>query len=165
MMIPSWVKSLPSNEIEKISKKQGLPPALVSAIVMKESSGNPFASRFEPHFRWVWEVETCAKRLPCSHETEMMGLKTSYGLMQIMGSVAREWGFTGWFGELYGIEKNLQYGCKHLKQYLGQYPKVEDAVSAYNQGSPRRGTDGKYCNQTYVDAVMAFEAALNGVYK
>lgn len=164
-MIPAWVKQLPMKEIAKVAEKHGISLSLVAAIVMKESSGNPFAARFEPHYRWVWEVETCAKRLPCSHETEMIGQKTSYGLMQMMGSVAREWGFTGWFAELYGIEKNLQYGCKHLKQFLGQYPRVEDAVSAYNQGSPRRGTDGKYCNQSYVDAVMAYEAVLNGAHK
>ena len=158
--IPEWSSLLPMEAIATRAKAFGVDSSLIAAIVMKESSGNRFASRYEPIFRYIWETETCAKRLKCSEDTEIIGQKTSYGLMQIMGSVAREWGFLGWFGELYEIETNLNFGIKHLRQYLLKYPNVSDAISSYNQGSPRRGSDGLYLNQKYVETVLLFKKQL-----
>ena len=39
-----------SNEISKRAEKYGLEPSLVAAIILVESSGNPYAIRVEPGF-------------------------------------------------------------------------------------------------------------------
>ena len=47
----------------------------------------------------------------------------------------------------------LRIGCQYLKSLTVKYPKVADAVAAYNAGSPRKNEDGTYVNQAYVDKV------------
>lgn len=123
--------------IAAAAKKHGVPLELVTAIVQVESSGNTHAVRFEGGFydRYIkdreWQTYGAV-----SKSTERIGLATSWGLMQIMGAVARERGFEApFFALLCEPEIGTDYGCRHLA-YLwgrenGDWPRV---IRAYNTG-------------------------------
>lgn len=131
--------------IRAAAAKYSLPWALVKAIVHTESSGNPWAYRYEPHYKYLVGSNL--------RVTEQVGQQTSWGLMQVMGAVAREHGFTGWFPELCQPALGLEYGCRHLKRYADQYGHWHDVIASYNAGSPRKVGE-QYVNQSYVDKVL-----------
>jgi soluble lytic murein transglycosylase-like protein len=68
--------------------QHALNPALVCAIVEQESAWDPHAIRYEPAFRTRYVAPL---GLP---PTEEVARSISWGLMQVMGQVAREHGFT-----------------------------------------------------------------------
>ena len=68
--------------------QHSLDPALVCAIVEQESAWDPHAIRYEPAFRTRYVAPL---GLP---PTEEVARSISWGLMQVMGQVAREHGFT-----------------------------------------------------------------------
>lgn len=136
--------------IALISDRAGaeqVPFWLLRALVETESGGNPWAVRYEPAYRYLWNV---AKDQPwkgsldedfpsvagCSSDTELQGQKHSWGLCQVMGAVARERGFDRPFlSELCDPGLNLQYGAGLLAELLawsgGDQPQ---ALGAYNAG-------------------------------
>lgn len=136
-----------------IAKGWGLKPALVRAIVQVESSGNPKAIRYEPAF---YEKYTKGK-YPF---TESRSLATSWGLMQIMGLVSRELGYEGSLSFLLIPELGLFWGCHKLASISEKHQNEQEIIAAYNAGSPRRGLDGKFINQEYVDKVLREIASL-----
>jgi len=94
--------------------------------------------------------------------TELLGQQTSWGLLQIMGAVARERGFKGWLTELCDPQVNLEWGCRHLRWMIDHNNayglpdyriKPEDLAAAWNGGS-RVVVDGKYANEDYVKRVV-----------
>ena len=89
--------------------------------------------------------------------TERQDQMTSWGLMQVMGAVARELGHTGPLSDLLDPPTGLFYGCLHLRRFRAKYDIWPDVIAAYNAGSPRRvaGQIGPYVNQSYVDKVLA----------
>lgn len=98
-------------------------PTLVQAVCHHESGWNPWATRYEQGFfdRYVSEV-----RMPtvqtfgiCSSVTERRLRATSFGLMQIMGQVARESGYKAVFlTQLCDPYPGLEYGCIKLARCL-----------------------------------------------
>ncbi len=68
--------------------QHSLDPALICAIVEQESAWDPHAIRYEPAFRTRYVARL---GLP---PTEEVARSISWGLMQVMGQVAREHGFT-----------------------------------------------------------------------
>jgi soluble lytic murein transglycosylase-like protein len=147
--------------IEELAKQYQLDPNLVGAIVLAESGGDTFAVRFEPHVyrRQTYINLNAPKPRTCSKETERVLQSMSFGLMQVMGFNARPAGFCGWLNELCDPAVGLDQGCQHLAGLLKRWPDFEDAVSAYNQGSPRK-QGGQYTNQAYVDKVMGYYHSL-----
>lgn len=143
--------------IEKAAKDACLDADLVLAFVMTESSGNPKATRYEPAFykRYVQPLLGKTKDLT---PKELAGRATSWGLMQIMGQVAREHGFKGQFEELFVPEIGLKWSLKHLCHYIDKYPDGLDmAIAAYNAGTPKKTDTGKsFRNQAYVDKVLGY---------
>lgn len=138
--------------IKKYSEQYGIPSGLIKAIIEVESSGNTFAMRYEDHYRWLVEPFS---QFHWHAETEKQAQKTSWGLMQIMGAVARERGFKGRFlSELSKPELGIEFGCKHLKWNYDRYGDWNDAISAFNQGSNRKNEHGEYENQIYVEKVL-----------
>ena len=137
--------------IKEVAARHGLDPDLVAGIVLTESAGNAWAIRQEPTYKWLFQPEKSKPR-GSTLETELVMQKTSWGLMQIMGAVAREYGFRGWMPELCLPETNLEYGCTHvavqMKRYKGD---VDSALAAYNAGAARKNEDGTFRNQHYVD--------------
>lgn len=155
-VIPEWATRLPINLIYKKAGEFNLEPELVAAIIWKESRGFAYAVRFEPHYRWLHQVDTYAKRHRISIETEKNQQQQSFGLCQIMGATARWLGFDGPLGTLYRADQNIYWGCKFIKRLLGKYGNLEDVAAAYNAGTPRRNSDGEYVNQSYVDDIRKY---------
>src|SRR3984893_8910226 len=69
-------------------------PDLVCAIIEQESAWNPWALRYEPSFYAKYIAPRMATGAITS-ATEAHTRAFSWGLMQVMGQVAREHGFTG----------------------------------------------------------------------
>jgi soluble lytic murein transglycosylase-like protein len=142
--------------LESEAVPAGLDPKLVGAIAMTESSWDPAATRFEPLWKYFVDVPRWAAEAGVTYDEERRDQATSWGLMQVMGSVARELGYTGRLADLrYNAEAGAALGCKKLAALLRTYPQETDAIAAYNAGSPRRLDDGsgRYVNAGYVDAV------------
>src|SRR6266481_6475251 len=92
-----------------IAGQHALPPALVCAVVEQESAWNPFAIRYEPAFRTRYVAPLGLT------STEEIARSISWGLMQVMGQVAREHGFTGKFlATLCDPTAGLEAGCQVL---------------------------------------------------
>jgi soluble lytic murein transglycosylase-like protein len=109
----------------------GINPALVLKICATESSWNPWAIRYEPGFysRYI-------EKMTGLTDTEKTMRATSFGLMQVMGQVAREKGFDGKFlVELCDPLNGVTYGCKKLKECLDREKgDVRSALLRYNGG-------------------------------
>jgi soluble lytic murein transglycosylase-like protein len=143
--------------VDTIAVSEKVDPLLLRAIVQVESSWNPKAIRFEPHYRYTYFPNNYDWRLGISNDTETALQKFSWGLPQVMGAVMREYGFSRNLIECLddpGIA--LQYGAKHLRRLHEKHGYEPDVVSSYNQGSPRKQKSGAmYENQQYVDKVYA----------
>lgn len=137
--------------IKSAAARRSLPWELVYAICQVESRLNPTATRHEPHYRWL--VGDNESMSPTERHDQM----TSWGLMQVMGAVARELGHTGPLSDLLDPPTGLFYGCLHLRRFRAKYDIWPDVIASYNAGSPRRvaGQIGPYVNQSYVDKVLA----------
>lgn len=127
---------------------------------MTESSGNPWAVRFEPNWKYFYKIEQVPVKT--SFETERNLQSCSWGLCQIMGSVARELGYLEELPKLCREDINIIYGTKKLKSLMNKYDKPNDIIAAYNAGIPKFMSNGKYFNQTYVDRVNAYLKIIRG---
>ena len=99
------------------AKAHNLDPALVCAIVEQESGWNPWAIRYEPAFfvKYVAPLYTNNK----ISATEAYGRSFSWGLMQLMGQVARELGFANtYLTSLLDPATALEWGCQHFTKKL-----------------------------------------------
>jgi len=104
---------LPSADLLALARatasRHALDPALVCAVVEQESSWDPQAIRYEPAFRTRYVAPL---GLP---PTEEIARSISWGLMQVMGQVAREHGFAGkFFTSLCDPAAGLDIGCQVL---------------------------------------------------
>jgi soluble lytic murein transglycosylase-like protein len=137
------------------AQEHHLDDKLLRALVLQESSGDQNAKRYEPDYKWLYFPEKCAHSLSISTDVETRNQKTSWGLMQVMGAVAREDGFCDHLEHLCLPEVGLEHGCILLKRLLSRDGySVDDAVSAYNQGTRRKTPGGFYLNQKYVNEVF-----------
>ena len=136
--------SVPSQLValaRKAASTQSLDPALVCAVVEQESGWNTWAIRYEPAFfsKYVAPLYTNNK----VSATEAYARGFSWGLMQVMGQVAREAGFDAPFlSALCDPEQGLAVGCRVLRRKFdamsgppGQAPDVTRALLAWNGGA------------------------------
>jgi len=131
-------------EVKQAAQEHGFNPALIYAICMKESSMDPWAMRFEPGWRWWLHPIEWARRVRVTSKTERIAQQCSWGLMQIMGTVARERGFTGDIPQLCDVQTNLRYGCLHVKHLFSRYTDVRAVLSSYNTGRPNTSVGRAY---------------------
>lgn len=134
---------------------RGLDDFLIAAIIKTESSGDMYAIRYEPAFKYRKEVGRYSKLNNISEETESVLQSCSFGLMQVMGCVARECGFDDNLVKLIEPSINIEVGTKKIVQLFSKYKNLPDTISCYNRGSILLDKDGKYKNQNYVDKVLA----------
>jgi soluble lytic murein transglycosylase-like protein len=136
---------LPTPELLALARtaaeKHMLDPALVCAVVEQESGWDTHAIRYEPGFRTRYVAPLA---LPPSEE---IARSISWGLMQLMGQVAREHGFTGKFlSALCDPAVGLDLGCTALAAKLtsasGDFTR---ALELWNGGA----------NPDYVPQVLA----------
>jgi soluble lytic murein transglycosylase-like protein len=92
-----------------IAAQNGLDDALICAIIEQESAWNPEATRYEPAFYQRYIVPLIASEQ--LSEGEATGRATSWGLMQVMGQVAREHGFPNPFQQLLDPATGIKWGC------------------------------------------------------
>ncbi|MGQ0621335.1 MAG: transglycosylase SLT domain-containing protein [Panacagrimonas sp.] len=163
-----------SGYITAVAPKYELPIELVTAICQVESGCNRFAVRTEPAYPYLWDVIrhqpfrlshlTASQRVPpdlfqappgSSRMTEWLGQQSSWGLMQVMGAVAREYGYKGHLPGLCDPLQGLHYGCKHLARLRDRFYNAHGwrgVAAAYNAGTPRVvGKD--FENQAYVNKI------------
>ena len=112
-----------------------LDAALVCAVVEQESAWDPHAIRYEPAFRTRYVAPL---GLP---PTEEVARSISWGLMQVMGQVAREHGFSGKFlSALCDPAIGLDIGCAILaakirQRKCGQRSNGPRALELWNGGA------------------------------
>lgn len=124
------------------AEAHGIDPALVQAVCHHESANwKQWAVRYEPGFYTKY-----VEKIAGISATEKTMRATSFGLMQCMGQVAREYGFAGDdLTELLDPVTNLEYGCRKLAKCLKlENGNVNRALLRYNGGS----------NQDYPDLVL-----------
>lgn len=118
--------------------RHDLPPELVCAVVEQESAWDPSAIRYEPAFydRYVAPLLLRRPAQLVGGETEARARAFSWGLMQTMGEVAREFGFAGKFlSELCDPGKGIEMGCMVLAHKLAvNQGNVVQALLAWNGG-------------------------------
>lgn len=167
-------------DIREAAALHGLDPRVVAALVTVESSGNPFAWNPEPRYRYLWDVRQRRPFRPLTasenadevppadfpfiagdRDQEWWAQQASWGLMQVMGAVARELGFRGpYLTELVQPRTNLGLGCRHLANLLAWAEgDLVQALAAYNGGKAGNTTE-PFRNESYASKVLL---ALAGV--
>jgi len=165
-----------AKDIYAIGQKYEVAPAFIRAIIQVESSEQEHAWRTEVAYRYLWNVhadtpfralrpeELNNEKAPSdfpyiprlgSRNTEWIGQQASWGPMQVMGAVAREYGFRGFFPELCGVP-GVQYGAMYLAKLMSRFfdkHGYAGVAAAYNAGSVRF-SGGRFENQAYVDKVL-----------
>lgn len=161
-MRPSWAQRLPWDIITDQARRTSMEPALIAAVIQKESSGIQWQTRFEKNWKWFVTPGEFANLHAESLGTEITHQMTSWGLMQIMGGTARGVGFRGYFPQLCASPAlGIHYGAMYLKSRIARTRTLEEAVATYNAG-PGELLDGKIDNRAYVDEVLANYRALTG---
>lgn len=127
--------------VKQVADRHQLYPELVCAIVDQESSWNPWAVRYEAAFRARYVAPL---GLP---PTEEIARSMSWGLMQVMGQVAREAGFAGRFlSELCDPATGVDIGCiVFTRKVAAAEGNVTKALLLWNGGA----------NPNYPDEVLA----------
>lgn len=138
-------------EIQAAARNYGLDPALVTAVVLQESSGKTHAYRFESSVgEWFKGNPKAAGLTPAR-------FAASYGLMQILFATATDYGFAVEPEYLFIPKIGLDFGCKHLAALL-KWAKGDQflALAAYNGG---KGNARKAQPCAYAGEVLARLAA------
>jgi soluble lytic murein transglycosylase-like protein len=119
----------------KAAAAQSLDPALVCAVVEQESAWSPWAMRYEPAFFTKYVASLYTNNKVTASEAYARGF--SWGLMQVMGQVAREAGFDALFlSALCDPEQGLAVGCKILrKKFDAMAGDSTRALLAWNGGA------------------------------
>lgn len=152
MIVPTEIVHI----IEAKAVKYNVPARIIYGICMQESNCNQFAARFEPAWKYLVDPKK-VKPKGCSTATEENLQKFSYGIMQVMGSVLREIGYSGWLPEIYSdAELQIEFGTLHLAKGIKRWGSLERGISAYNCGTPDRNKDGQVDNPEYVSGVMRY---------
>jgi len=142
-------------EVKEIAEKFSFDPLLIHAIIGVESENNPYALRFEPGWKYFYNVNIISHKLGIPEVTEKVQQAISWGLGQVMGSNLRFYGFTGKFmSEIADKpELGLLYTAMHLDELRKKYSDESSIISSYNAGSPRKDAAGQFVNQYYVNKV------------
>lgn len=126
------------------ASEHGLDGNLICAIIEQESAWNPWAIRYEPAFlsRYIAPLYTAGKL----SATEAYSRSFSWGLMQVMGQVARENGYSlHTLAELCDPAIGIEFGCavfaKRMERAKGD---AKAALLSWNGGG----------NPNYPDEVL-----------
>lgn len=135
----------------------------ILAMIWQESEGQQFAYNPEPRYRWLWDVKhfrpfrktTTTEDLDMfppkdfpsvkgDPDNEWWAQKASWGLMQVMGAVARERGFRGlYLPQITDPTINIKYGVEHLWLYALNHGKktLAQGLLSYNGGGDKEYPD------------------------
>jgi soluble lytic murein transglycosylase-like protein len=168
--------------------KYGLDPDLVQGLAEQESNYRAWAYNPEPRYKYLWDVkrgrpfraltpiEVVSKFPPkdfpapvgTDPDQEFWAQQASWGLLQVMGAVARQMGFVGPFlTELCTVPINLDLGCAYLGSLLRQMSEraaagiskpvvIASALAAWNGGPAGNAPDAiADRNHAYAAEVLA----------
>jgi soluble lytic murein transglycosylase-like protein len=132
---------------------------IILGIIQTESSFNPLACRFEKNWNYLKTPSYYAKKLGITTDTEMIFQKISWGLMQVMGSVYRELGYSGYLNALSNdIERQIKYGINHFFRFYTYYKHdLYKAILGYNRGFSVKDDDVKLAlldEDSYLNKVL-----------
>ena len=130
----SWVETA-----VRVATEHDIQRELFVALILNESSGNPFATRWERRFYIRYISQKSLEQLVPHHrsldnyEEQLLRISLAYswGLCQIMGIVAVENGFRGqqmW--ELLDVETNLKLGARIYAGYRDGILKTQKGLPA-----------------------------------
>jgi len=108
----TYIRSEIEAEILNVARRENIPAPLLMRLCQVESDLLPWQVRYEPEYRWIardWLTKSFH-----NEATELILQKCSWGLTQIMGSTARDAGFSGCLPNLVEPELNLTIACKLL---------------------------------------------------
>lgn len=124
--------------------QHGLDADLVCAVIEQESSWRTHEIRYEQDFfdRYCFPLLKNSEMTP----TEARARAFSWGLMQVMGQTAREFGYPEALPALCIPQNGIAIGCKVLAHKVAvNGGNVRDALNAWNGGA----------NPKYADEVLA----------
>lgn len=147
--------------IRQVAEECGLEINFVMAIASVESNFDYQARRFEPKWEYWYQLSAFSEQNGITALTEQTDQATSWGVMQVMGTVCRELGHKSKLTDV--LEDpilGIRYGCKKLIQIQKRYEDEDAVISAYNAGSARRNKNPlsvglQWSNQEYVNKVKA----------
>lgn len=147
--------------ISQISKSYMVDPRWIKAIITQESQWKMFAVRYESGYPYLFHTEDFASGL-ISLATEVNTQKTSWGLGQIMGALAREQGHKGLMAELLIPEINIKHMAIRLAELKRRSPDPLHIFAGYNGGigAMRKQASGLFTNQKYVTSVQGYMSKL-----
>jgi len=168
--------------IDKAATRNGLDPLVIVAQVQVESDGNPMAWNPEPRYQWLWDLrlrrpfrrldpseierETPPPDFRCyagDPDQEWWAQQASWGLLQVMGAVARELGCSDDYLTvlIYKPEEGLDFGCRALAAQLrATNGDLRSALARYNGGPKGNAPGGPLRNESYVVKVETQMKAL-----
>jgi soluble lytic murein transglycosylase-like protein len=118
-----------------LAKEAGCDPALICAICEQESSWNPWAIRWEQLFYEKY-IRPMVLDRRLRDITEAKARAFSWGLMQVMGQVAREHGYAGHMTALCDPETGIRVGTAVWRSKLeAAGGNVEQALELWNGGA------------------------------
>ncbi|WP_019865146.1 lysozyme family protein [Methylovulum miyakonense] len=156
-----WLWDVAKNQPFKEAEPKPTKTKKTTAVAMAESF-EPL-EHIPPSAEFEEALEPVTAKLPrgftgvpgvTTDSEEFEGQKTSWGPMQVMGAVAREYGFRGEFQDLCGVP-GIIYGVRHFVNLHRQFSAshgIDGVISAYNAGTP---TDA---NEHYVANVKKYAA-------
>lgn len=129
------------------AKRHELDSDVVCAVIEQESSWRTYEIRYEQEFfdRYCFPLFKNPEITP----TEARARAFSWGLMQVMGQTAREFGYREPLPTLCVPQTGIEIGCKVLAHKIAvNEGNVHDALKAWNGGA----------NSQYADDVLAKSA-------
>jgi soluble lytic murein transglycosylase-like protein len=160
MILPEWDRLISVNaNFRKIDAN------VVRAIIQQESKQNRYAVRYEPGWEYLLNPGHYAAWNGTTEATEIELQKMSWGLGQLMGSVARELGHEGPMGQLFDPAVNIALICLKIKNIMHQAKTdlKEDIFSCYNGGlGSLLNKKDEYPNQEYVNSCLEHYKTIGG---
>lgn len=142
---------------EKVGEFLKIDKNLLLAFCYVESAGSRYAVRLEPAYyekKKSLMPKSYADKNKITLETEIVLQCMSWGPMQIMGYTARSIGFDDNITTLTDPYLGIFWAARFLQNlWIKQKMSIDDSISSYNQGAPRKDIKGNYLNQEYVDKI------------
>lgn len=153
-MTPKEVRACVDPELGKVCFLYRIPLEWLQAIITIESNWNPFAVRYEPDYAYLFEPTRFANGSN-TYATEVSLQKTSFGLGQIMGGLAREQKLKGPLTQLIDPGVNLAHVGTRLRFLMNKSEDPDTVFAGYNggPGAMRKLQTGFFPNQKYVDKI------------
>lgn len=150
----------------EVSDFYKLDPNWLRAVVWIESGGEARAHRYEPHIAdcslGLGQVLTGTAAWMVDYESRFPMPTAVREVLRTALSLVRQTGLPVLAEALMQFDVGLYLCGAYLSYQLKRYDgSIFDAVAAYNAGSVRRASDGKYVNQwhvnKFIDALRDFE--------